>query len=410
MTPEPAPPLPAPVPHRRPRLGVWASMILVLLAALPIARVANAIRTQREAIAAVRAAGGGIRFDFENQPMPFSLTGPGGNRTEPAAPAWVRRWLGDELFQEVEGVWFMSTASPSILARVAPFEQLKVLSLADPPDAGDGSLHLRGLRRLETLRLAEAWLTDPILGEVAELSSLQTLQLDSAAATDAGFARLAALSGLRDLRITWCRNLTDEGTARLLAGLPALRQLDLGCSGERGFARTVASLAEHCPNLETLSLRGDGLRDDDLAAIGRLGKLGSLHLDSFRLTDAGLAHLRGLARLHTLRVLSPEVTDAGLAHLAGLWALQSIDIPAARSTDVGLARLAGLPNLYMLILGPSPGVTDAGLAAWHRHPMICSLRLRTNATTPAGIAALRAAVPSLFDVAIESIPVPVPPR
>ena len=47
---------------------------------------------QRRAVAAIRRAGGGVGYDHKGRPW---------------APAWLRKRLGDEFFQEVTSVQFL---------------------------------------------------------------------------------------------------------------------------------------------------------------------------------------------------------------------------------------------------------------------------------------------------------------
>ncbi len=100
-----------PRPRRRWfRVSLRGLMILVVLIGGAAGWVANTIRTQRQSIAAVRAAGGDVRFDWEKQQVGVSRGRPV-YRNGPSAPRWLRRWLGDELFQQVTSVRWSEPSS-----------------------------------------------------------------------------------------------------------------------------------------------------------------------------------------------------------------------------------------------------------------------------------------------------------
>src|SRR5690348_5388918 len=81
-------------PRRRSfRLSVKAMMFVVLLLGLGMSGAVRKAHQQRIAVEAVRAYGGWVRYDWEFG-TPWGTTGP-------AAPRWLRRFLGDEYFQEV---------------------------------------------------------------------------------------------------------------------------------------------------------------------------------------------------------------------------------------------------------------------------------------------------------------------
>ena len=412
---------PDPRPRRRwLRLSLRASMVLVVLVAVPTGRMANTIRTQRQAIAAVRAAGGTIMFDYQGVLNPVGPVSPlqPPPRTEPAAPRWLRRWLGDELFQRVQMVYFNEPVSPSILADVDQFDHLKVFALNQAADDGDGSLHLQQLRRLEDLSLSGPGVTDAILAEIAQLPSLRSLRLRKASATDTGFARLTALRGLVDLTISHCPNVTDLTLAQLVANLPALQTFDLDTWPGAPTA-TIAALARHHPDLKFLGLARTGTTDADLRPAGLLAQLRGVRLaatavgdagvaclsppevpgtewsfDDTPITDASLKVLGAMPNIQGLTLSRTRITDAGLAYLAGLTNLNSLSVGSDHLTDAATPALARLTSLERLNLSENPALTDAGLPPLRALTGLRQLRLEGTGITPAGAAALRAAIPT----------------
>ena len=63
--------------------------------------VVNRAREQREAVKAIEALGGYVIYDWQLQPSPD-----GGSAmkpdAKPTAPAWIRRVIGDDFFQEAK--------------------------------------------------------------------------------------------------------------------------------------------------------------------------------------------------------------------------------------------------------------------------------------------------------------------
>ena len=443
MTP---PALPRRLPWLRPRLSIRSLMVLVLLIAAPASWVAYQIRIQREAIATVRAAGGTVTFDYQRDQVGTNKGGGPVNRTEPAAPRWLRRLLGDELFQEVQTVRFPKPITPTVLAAVGRFAGLEDLTLAEATGAEDGFRHLRGLGRLERVMIGGPGITDAMLDDLAQVAAIRTLLLGmpqaavadgsdiTSPATDAGFARLAVLLYLEALTIVNFPALTDEGAARLLAGLPLLRRFMLGGVTRASSARlTLEALADHHPGLESLGLNyHTGIGEADLQAVGKLRNLQALNLAGTGITDAGLAHLRPLKGLTILSFSHTGVTDAGLPTLGELTSLQSLTLNQTKVTDAGIIHLAPLANLRKLALDADgitdaampavarlgkledlhldllPGLTDAGLVPLRALAKLKVLTVGGTSTTPRGIAALRQAVPTLTRVNSKP-PRPVPP-
>lgn len=114
----------------------------------------------------------------------------------------------------------------------------------------------------------------------------------------------------------------------------------LGVDQKHQDPRAVLKLLPFCKKLQTLSLGGFRIGDDDLEFLSGLRDLSDLSLD--RCT---------------------EITDNGVAHLANCENLESLKITASQITDDSLIVFGRLKKLKRLSLQDSPGLTDEGLAA-----------------------------------------------
>ncbi len=357
------------------RVNLRGLMILVLVVAGLIAWPITIIHRQREAIHAVREARGFIEWDYE-----IDAISPGGGRPavkpEPHAPRWVRRLLGDELFQNARRVYLGPLASTDVLSMLPRFGQVQFMNIKGPAGPGPGSNVFHAMPRLEYLEVEGPWVTDAVLADVAEARSLIQLTLVSPAITDAGVERLASLGKMLTLTITLNPTATDAGLARAVAGMPQLYQLDVHGQGQTLHA-TASSLARHCPVVQTLQTDGTGLVDADLEPIGQLAKLRMLTLNQAPITGAGLVHLGGHKQLAALYLNDTKVAGGDLSNLRGLTGLERLDCTATRVGDAGLPALVALPNLqYLNLIGTC--VTDAGLPMLAPCPKLADLALGNN--------------------------------
>jgi len=175
-------------------------MLLVLLVALCFGWIAHVIReaqVQREAVAAIEAAGGLVLYDRER--------GPDGQYNLRAQPRWV--------------LWLFSHGGKDYIANAAEVE-------FTGRDASDAHLESIGrLRRLELLRFWGATLTDAGLAHIKGLTHLKHLDLQDTEVSDSGLVHLKGLTGLRELDLSRTM-VTDAGLVHL-ERLKELRTLSL---------------------------------------------------------------------------------------------------------------------------------------------------------------------------------------
>jgi hypothetical protein len=275
-------------------------MLLVLAASFPLSWLAvkmqNA-RRQREAVAAIKAAGGWVVYDFEDGV-------PEGWLEEPKGPAWLRALLGVDFFADVER------------ARIED-------------DAG--MRHISALPRVRFLHLQKSSVTDAGLANLNGATQLIDLWLSDTQISDAGLEHIKDLTQLTDLRLE-NTNITD-------AGLKCLTKLN---------------------QLEFLWLAGTHISDAGLEHIEGLVRLEFLDLDRTHITDEGLKHLERLSCLRNLR-FGADITGAGLESLKALHQLERLTLRSYHVGDTDLDRLRGLNRLRFLALVPGPQFSERGL-------------------------------------------------
>ena len=247
-----------PSPKRRWfRFSLRTLLVVVVLLCLPLgwfaARLRDAER-QRKAVEAIRAAGGAVKYDYQEA---------GGWGAEPNAPAWLREVVGDDFFSDVVEVHLLGTTF------------------------GDESMeHLKRLTNLNGLGLNDTQVTDAGLDHIKRLPSLEALYLGGTDVTDAG---LKSLKGLKTLEVL---SLCDTEVAD--AGLVHLQTMT---------------------NLKSLVLSRTQVTDAGLEYIKGLTHLEDLVLSETQITDAGLMHLNGLTNLRTMLLSDTQVTEEGIEEL-----------------------------------------------------------------------------------------------
>lgn len=243
---------------------------------------------------------------------------------------------------------------------------------------------LAGLPHLRSLDLENTDVRGPALKTVGTLKTLESLNLTLCPVSDEHFDRLGALTNLKVLGLASTK--VDGTGARHLGA----RLENLNC--------------HNCP-----------ISDAGLEAIGKLASLTRLEIVHTRFTDAGAPALKGLVNLERLQLGSRGATGASLAVVAVLPKLRELDVHdgllsvegfkhVARAKGLrvlrayggkdGLGELAGHPELETLVL-ESNGITDASLAALKTLPRLRKLTIREPKVSPAGLDALRAALPDL---------------
>jgi hypothetical protein len=278
------------VPSAPKRLGVSirALMLLVFVLAVWLGWRVRLAREQRSAVAAIKAYGGFVAYDWE-------FVGDKRMRgRSPYAPAWLRRVIGDEFFQDVTEVNLF-------------FRLLRNGTIAPVDRKTDEVIpHLAAFSTLKRLTIQETQASDRAMETIGKLRRLEVLIMIHAAVTDEGIEKLKDLERLKTLRVS---NVNVGGRGRLTD-------------------KTLESLAA-IPHLQHLTAQGHQFTDRGLIHVQKMSELKSLeisNLDGLDISDAGLAHLKSLDKLERLAIQGSKVTDVGLNSLKHLKSLKELRI------------------------------------------------------------------------------------
>ena len=245
------------------RFSVRGLIVFVVVLGAGLGWIVRQAHIQRDAVAAIRKAGGTVSNDWE---WNYSMWKDGKSIRggKPWAPRWLVDLIGTDFFGHVAVVDCRgaSTATDATLAHVGPLNRLQWLTVNHASVSDAGLVHLKGLTNLSVLWLDDTQVTDVGLVHLTGLTSLSNLGLDGIHVTDAGLVHLKGLTNLSVL------------------GLNRIQVTDAGLV--------------HLKGLTNLSVLG---------------------LDGTQVTDAGLVHLKGLTRLSNLGLNGSQVTDAGMNEL-----------------------------------------------------------------------------------------------
>ena len=231
--------------RRRLRLNMRTAMILVAVLGTVLGWLAHGANTQRDAVAAIRRAGGRVVYDGEPRAM---MPGQKQNawsslRLRYRALGWLVDRVGIDYFdhpahvslpaqsrldeamahvgrlRRLDRLFIDGRDSANIsLGPLEGMAELKVLVVRNAKIGAAGLTPLRGLKNLRCLDLIHVGLTDAGLDPIERLVNLVELNLEENNLTGAGLARLSRLTQLQQL------NLGDSFRDPAGAALPDLQQ------------------------------------------------------------------------------------------------------------------------------------------------------------------------------------------
>jgi hypothetical protein len=239
----------------------------------------NAVRKQKEAIDAFGKSDGQFSFDYQYKANDPNLLMP--EDAVPPAPAWLRRFLGDDYFRTpvcpeigYSGQEGHIDIGKGLLGQLKNLSSLKRLMLLNPVVRDAASLRGHPF-------------SDDDLQFFTALHELRCLTIQGANVHGDG---IAYIEHLKNLGIVELGNtpLDDAGVDKL-SNVRSLFALDL--SGTSITNKSLESI-QRLTDLEDLNLSGNNISDDGLPYLGRLTKLQLLHLKKTKVTAEGIRELQ----------------------------------------------------------------------------------------------------------------------
>ncbi len=301
------------------------------------------------------------------------------------------------------------------LAAIAAMADLEHLVLPRCTFTDAGVSRLAALRHLKYLWVNgshDSPLTDTALAAISRMQDLEELHIAGTGFTNQGIALLRGLDRLSALHLVFWPGLDNE-TLRLLAGLPALRELSWASSDHVTLSGLNAlNDAIGLESLSAVDVRQDR-RGLDLSGLKNLKNLKIIMRQQARTVrnefvtvgemfyDGDLACLSELAGLETLSLYGRGIGDKDLAHLASLTKIKHLDIGGGTDlTDEGLKHLSNLQRLNGLYIHQSR-ISGRGLDSLHPFQTLQTLHISSTAPLdPEAVTRLQAALPDLQSISI----------
>jgi hypothetical protein len=336
------------------RFSLRTLLVLLTVAGIWIAILANRARQQRAAVVRIEELGGGVNYDweFDDEGRPLR------DSTPPGWP-WLRRLIGPEYFQEVVTVNLTGTsATDADMGLIGKLRHVGTLSLHGTEVSDAGLRELRYIAELRYFGLAATKVTDDGLQCLARCKRLQDLNLEKTPVGDEGMDHIAGLDDLSYLSLARTK-VTSRGLLRI-AGLPKLQQLCIDDTAVDDGA--VEALITFLSTGEFKVIRFDGTQ---ISGRGQQALCEALPKDSdimgsdvaeFEDWDfTASAHWKEIAdRLHALDgerrvkvvdLSGSTLSDEQLAMLHSLKHVELIDLRGARVSDAAARTLqVALPD------------------------------------------------------------------
>jgi hypothetical protein len=285
------------------RMFLRSMMILVLIIGSGLGWVIHRASVQRDAVAAIRRAGGLAHYDWElhygrydpkHVLWQVSIVEPA---RRPPWPPWIVALLGIDALTEVKMAHIGRTNPDGVMTSVGELRSLEELTFdEDSPLTDAGMVHLRGLTELKVLMLPKGKITGEALANLEGLTRLRSLSIPRISLESADLSPLRRLTELEDLIMAGSRGARcDLGPIRDLEQLQILSLT--------GIVIKDLEPIQQLPHLLSLNLVDSELDDAGLAPLGEPGSLPllvGLYLTNTRISNAGLKTLPKLASVRPL--------------------------------------------------------------------------------------------------------------
>jgi hypothetical protein len=277
-------------------------MLLIVAVAGWLGWICHRARVQREAVAAIEAAGGTVNYDWE---WTWESRHVGGS------PGWLRRQLGPGFFEKARMV-AMHKADDAVMTHIGRLPHLQVLMDWDSRVTDKGLAEIRGLQDLRWLEVNSAGVTERSLAIVGECTRLESLQLNLKI-HDLNLSFLRRLPSLEELHLRDRKAVACDLSP--IGSLTRLKDLGLGMDIDDGQVTALMASLAAPSQLEILDLGHTRITDRALPTIVPLANLRELYLNNTAITDAGLGDLAALKHCQRLGIGRTNVTSDGIVAL-----------------------------------------------------------------------------------------------
>ncbi len=335
-------------------LFLFITIVCVLLGVL----VTRAKR-RAECIAALRASGARVIFEFEVSQKDQANV----------VRRYLRRRLGPEFFEDVHQIDLLgeSAIRANALQRRAPFRPDE---LPFPPPTTETLMPMTRLKSIKCLKLRESGyylqLAEISLTPVAHLKQLERLEIHVEGVSDSELRHLRNLKKLTHL------NFFGDVTEAGLRHLTELKKLETLSISRRGGRDSRFVITDH------------GARN-----LGELGQLRSLEFVHYEVTDDGVINLSQLANLEELDLSGNQISNRGARHLGQMTGLRKLNLNNTKISDLAVCEFAGLVNLESLALCGTD-ISDECLRVVSRLPSLRELYVSRTELSDRGIQELAA--------------------
>ncbi len=207
-------------PRRFSRYSLRGLLVAVTAIGIWLGYTVSQVRTQREAVRQIQAAGGSIMYEYhEFAPRKWTTA------QSPSGPEWLRRLAGPELFDRPSIISLHNPPDDRWAEAARKLTTIKYLLLSGQSITDAAIVQLGPLTKLWELQLTQTSVTDDALKAVGAFPKLKWMRIVSPTISDAGIAHLAQLRDLEELTLK-CPQVTDQSLP-VLAGFKKLGMLDI---------------------------------------------------------------------------------------------------------------------------------------------------------------------------------------
>lgn len=203
--------------------------------------------------------------------------------------------------------------------------------------------------------------TDPydaaFFDHLSHIASLESVNIIATKANDEWIAPLQKLTNLKSLRFTNNGRLTDAGLEHLagLRGLDTFAFVGTEMQGH-AFAKFDGWIS-----LKKCSFRGSKLDDEGLRLFAEhCPNIESLSLAHAKFTDSGAPNLAKMAHLKSLELGTPNATPQALRHIGAL-PLENLQLGEGFDSPTCIPYLKGISSLRRLTLTEAKNLADTDL-------------------------------------------------